>query len=62
MNPRAGQHVTHFGQAPLKSVLDLRGFNLNARLDIDPNFLKEKDHDHAHNHGHHDSLDRKSVV
>lgn len=52
MNPRAGQHVTHFGQAPLKSVLDLRGFNLNARLDIDPDFLKEEEHGHAHEHGH----------
>jgi hypothetical protein len=25
-------------------VLDLRGFNLNAKLDIDPDFLKEDDH------------------
>ena len=45
-------YVTHFGQAPLKSVLDLRGFNLNARLDIDPDFLKEEEHGHAHEHGH----------
>ncbi len=37
-------------------VLDLRGFNLNAKLDIDPDFLKEDDdHDHSHcdhDHGH----------
>jgi G3E family GTPase len=25
-------------------VLDLRGFNLNAKLDIDPDFLKEDEH------------------
>jgi G3E family GTPase len=37
-------------------VFDLRGFNLNAKLDIDPDFLKEEDeHDHAHHaHGDHD--------
>jgi hypothetical protein len=28
---------------PLSEVLDLRGFNLNAKLDIDPDFLKEDD-------------------
>ena len=25
---------------PLSEVFDLRGFNLNAKLDIDPEFLK----------------------
>ena len=34
----------HFGEVPLKEVLDLRGFNLNAKLDIDPDFLKEDEH------------------
>ena len=56
MNPRARQQVTHFGQASLDSVLDLRGFNLNARLDIDPDFLKE-DTSHAHHHHDHDHHD-----
>ncbi|MDO5087790.1 MAG: GTP-binding protein [Comamonadaceae bacterium] len=51
MNPRAPQQVVHFGEAPLGAVLDLRGFNLNAKLDIDPDFLKEGD-DHHHGHGH----------
>ena len=52
MNPRAKQQVTHFGNVPLKDVLDLRGFNLNAKLDIDPEFLKEEEHDHRHDHHH----------
>lgn len=56
MNPRAKQSVVHFGEVPLAEVLDLKGFNLNARLDIDPDFLaadeQEHDHDHAHDHDH----------
>ncbi|MGC9235637.1 MAG: CobW family GTP-binding protein [Thiomonas sp.] len=53
MNPRAKQSVVHFGEVPLAQVLDLKGFNLNAKLDIDPDFLKADDHDH-HDHDHHD--------
>jgi G3E family GTPase len=55
MNPRAPQKAVHFGDVPLQEVFDLRGFNLNAKLDIDPDFLKEEeehDHEHAHAHGH----------
>jgi G3E family GTPase len=52
MNPRAPQQPVHFGEVPIKDVFDLRGFNLNAKLDIDPDFLKEDDHDHDHAHGH----------
>ena len=52
MNPRAPQPKVHFGEVPLKSVFDLRGFNLNAKLDIDPDFLKDETHDHDHDHGH----------
>ncbi|MDR0458621.1 MAG: GTP-binding protein [Burkholderiaceae bacterium] len=53
MNSRAPQQVVHFGEAPLKDVLDLRGFNLNATLDIDPQFLTEDEHEHEHaHHGH----------
>ena len=51
MNPRAPQKVVNFGDVDLKDVFDLRGFNLNAKLDIDPDFLAEDDHDH-HDHGH----------
>src|SRR4051812_39632666 len=60
MNPRAPQKAVHFGDVALSEVFDLRGFNLNAKLDIDPDFLKEDDehhhhadHDHDHEHGEH---------
>jgi G3E family GTPase len=33
-------------------VFDLRGFNLNAKLEIDPEFLNADAHDHDHDHGH----------
>ncbi|MBP8135213.1 MAG: GTP-binding protein [Rhodoferax sp.] len=52
MNPRAPQKAVHFGEVALSEVFDLRGFNLNAKLDIDPDFLKDEDHDHAHDHAH----------
>ncbi|MCU0925882.1 MAG: GTP-binding protein [Hydrogenophaga sp.] len=54
MNPRAPMRAVHFGEVALKEVFDLRGFNLNAKLDIDPDFLKsDDDHDHdQHDHGH----------
>ena len=52
MNPRAPQRKVHFGEVPLAEVFDLRGFNLNAKLDIDPDFLKADDHAH-HGHDHH---------
>ncbi|MGH6611910.1 MAG: CobW family GTP-binding protein, partial [Burkholderiaceae bacterium] len=65
MNPRAPVKPVNFGDVPLKDVLDLRGFNLNAILEIDPQFLasehphaaaKHDDHDHDddHHHHHHD--------
>jgi len=56
MNPRAPIEKVHFGEVPLAKVFDLRGFNLNAKLDIDPDFLKEDEHhhhDHDHAHGEH---------
>src|SRR3954454_8088080 len=54
MNPRAPQKAVHFGEVALNEVFDLRGFNLNAKLDIDPDFLKEEEaHDHDHAHGEH---------
>ena len=56
MNPRAPQQKVHFGEVPLKDVFDLRGFNLNAKLDIDPDFLKDDTHAH-HDHGDHDHGD-----
>ncbi len=68
MNPRAPHKVVHFGEVSLNEVFDLRGFNLNAKLDIDPDFLSEGEHhhhdgahcdhpshqhDHEHAHGEH---------
>ena len=53
MNPRAPQQAVHFGEVPLASVLDLHGVNLNAKLEIDPDFLTEDGHHpHDHDHGH----------
>jgi len=61
MNPRAPQQKAHFGDVPLKDIFDLRGFNLNAKLDIDPDFLKEDDHDHHdHDHAHGEACDHPS--
>lgn len=50
MNPRAPQRKVHFGEVPISEVFDLKGFNLNAKLEIDPEFLKADD---GHGHGHH---------
>ena len=66
MNPRAPIRAVHMGEIPLSEVLDLRGFNLNAILEIDPDFLaaehpdarrargghEHHHHDHDHEHGH----------
>jgi G3E family GTPase len=54
MNPRAPQRKVHFGEVPIAEVFDLRGFNLNAKLDIDPEFLSGDGHGHAHDHAAHD--------
>ena len=54
MNPRAPQRRVNFGEVPLADVFDLRGFNLNAKLDIDPEFLNDAAHDHGHHHHDHE--------
>lgn len=56
MNPRAPIETAHFGQVPLGLVLNLQGFNLNAKLDIDAGFLTDGHAacDHAHGHCGHD--------
>ncbi|HXF47603.1 MAG TPA: GTP-binding protein [Burkholderiaceae bacterium] len=60
INPRAPIRPVHMGQVPLSEILDVRGFNLNAILEIDPQFLAAEhpdavrarhDHDHDHEHG-----------
>jgi G3E family GTPase len=53
MNQRAPQKAVHFGEVTLSDVFDLRGFNLNSKLDIDPDFLKEEEAEHE-GHEHHD--------
>ncbi|CAD5374078.1 Cobalamin biosynthesis protein CobW [Rubrivivax sp. A210] len=53
MNPRAPQSKVHFGEVPISQVFDLKGFNLNAKLEIDPEFLNaDSGHDHHHGHDH----------
>ena len=52
MNPRAPITGISKGVVPLDAVLDLKGFNLNAKLDIDPHFLEQDNHDHSHDHDH----------
>ncbi|ROT45832.1 GTP-binding protein [Pusillimonas sp. NJUB218] len=65
INPRAPIKPVHFGEADIREVLDISGFNLNTILDIDPDFLAADhpdaahDHDHGHDHAcdehcHHD--------
>jgi len=64
INPRAPINTVHFGQIPIKDVVDLRGFNLNDKLLLDAEFMRdqelhdghdEHDHDHMHDEqcGHH---------
>ena len=66
INPRAPLTRADFGRAPINDIFDIRGFNLNDKLEIDPEFLKAEDgahhcdehcdHDHPHHehaHGHH---------
>ena len=55
MNPKATIKTVNFGDADIKEIFDLRGFNLNAKLEIDPDFLAEDDHaHHEHDHDEHD--------
>ncbi len=56
MNPRAPITLADFGKAALDEILDIRGFNLNDKLEIDPAFLGAQ-HDHAHDHDHHHDHD-----
>jgi G3E family GTPase len=46
INPRAPISTSDFGRAPIAEVLDLRGFNLNDKLELDPDFLRAEEHDH----------------
>jgi G3E family GTPase len=58
INPRAPISTSDFGRAPIEEVLDLRGFNLNDKLELDPAFLTaEEAHDHDHDHVHTEACD-----
>src|SRR6266516_4361611 len=46
MNPRAPIGKVHFGNTPIEDILDIRGFNLNATLELDPGFLEDSEHEH----------------
>jgi G3E family GTPase len=46
MNPRAKIGQAHHGVAAIDDLLDIRGFNLNAILEIEPDFLTDVDHEH----------------
>jgi len=55
INPRAPISTSDFGRAPISEVLDLRGFNLNDKLELDPAFLtadEAREHEHEHDHEH----------
>ena len=61
INPRAAQLRNDFGKVAISEVLDLRGFNLNDKLEIDPDFLAveaaEKERAERHAHGDHSHCD-----
>jgi G3E family GTPase len=46
MNPRAPIKPVHFGNAELKDLLDIQSFNLNAIIEIEPDFLDDVTHEH----------------
>ncbi|MBY0237788.1 MAG: GTP-binding protein [Burkholderiaceae bacterium] len=52
INPRAPITTSDFGKVAIKEVLDLKGFNLNEKLEIDPDFLAAEEQEHAHDHDH----------
>lgn len=75
MNPRASIKAVNFGVVEISEVLDLKGFNLNAKLDIDPDFLSQDephdhacdehcdhDHGHAHHHDHHHAVHSDDIA
>jgi G3E family GTPase len=46
MNPRAPIKKVHFGRTEIADILDIRGFSLDAILEIEPQFLVNVDHEH----------------
>lgn len=48
INPRAPVVPVDFGRVALNEVLDIKGFHLNEKLEIDPRFLAEQQADSNH--------------
>ena len=46
INARAPIAKVHFGETDIEEILDIRGFNLNAILEIEPDFLEDVSHEH----------------
>jgi G3E family GTPase len=46
LNPRAPIKSVHFGKTDIADILDVRGFNLDDILAIEPDFLGENHHEH----------------
>jgi G3E family GTPase len=46
LNPRAPIKHVHFGKTDIADILDVRGFNLDDILAIEPDFLGEDHHEH----------------
>ncbi len=46
INVRAPIAKVHFGETKINEILDIRGFNLNAILEIEPDFLDDVSHEH----------------
>ena len=66
MNPRAPITQVDFGRVAIADVLDIRGFNLNDKLELDPAFLTadqapehggQHGHEHEHEHVHTEACD-----
>ncbi|MDO8071185.1 GTP-binding protein [Janthinobacterium sp. SUN176] len=47
INGRASIQKVRFGNVPLRDILNIRGFNLNAIVELEPDFLGELGHRHG---------------
>ena len=47
INCRASMQKVRFGNVPLRDILDIRGFQLDARLALEPDFLGDLGHRHG---------------
>jgi G3E family GTPase len=60
INPRAPLTHSDFGKVAISEVLDIKGFNLNDKLELDPDFLTAEEahgHEHEHEHVHTEACD-----